>query len=177
MMPLIATHNSATGEGAYDFKSWILTPFAKCQSKSILQQIQNGCNYFDVRIRYVDGVLRCCHGLYVIDATLRSVIAVLNTRPCYVRVTYEGWCPNEGWFVKEVLEVLHEHQNVTLVDIREKATWKTLWDSKLQIPCNEEYHALKWFTWKLLLPIPWLWAKLWKEHDFSDKHYTMIDFL
>ena len=48
----IATHDSATGERGQGFLSWLVTPFAKTQSKTIKEQYEAGCRMFDIRIKH-----------------------------------------------------------------------------------------------------------------------------
>ena len=42
-MNKIATHDSATGERGHGLLSWLVTPFAKTQSKTIAEQYAAGC--------------------------------------------------------------------------------------------------------------------------------------
>ena len=35
--------------------SWILTPFARCQGKTIKKQYEAGCRLFDIRVKLVGG--------------------------------------------------------------------------------------------------------------------------
>ena len=42
-MNKIATHNSSTGEKGKGFLSFLVTPFAKTQSKTIKEQYDAGC--------------------------------------------------------------------------------------------------------------------------------------
>ena len=50
-MKKIATHDSATGEKGKGILSWLITPFAKTQSKTIKEQYESGCRMFDLRVR------------------------------------------------------------------------------------------------------------------------------
>ena len=62
-MNKIATHDSATGEKGKGFLSFLVTPFAKTQSKTIKEQYDAGCRSFDIRVREdKDGIIRCAHG-------------------------------------------------------------------------------------------------------------------
>ena len=46
----IATHDSATGEKGKGFLSFLVSPFAKTQSKTIKEQYDAGCRSFDMCI-------------------------------------------------------------------------------------------------------------------------------
>ena len=50
-MNKIATHDSATGEKGKGFLSFLVSPFAKTQSKSLQEQYDAGCRSFDIRVR------------------------------------------------------------------------------------------------------------------------------
>ena len=50
-MNKIATHDSATGEKGRGFLSFLVTPFAKTQSKTIKEQYDAGCRSFDIRVK------------------------------------------------------------------------------------------------------------------------------
>lgn len=74
----IATHNSSTGESGHGIISWLVTPFAKCQSKTIQEQYEAGCRYFDIRVRNTKRGYICAHGLweskrYFIDILMEIV--------------------------------------------------------------------------------------------------------
>ena len=45
----IGTHNSVTGEKG--IISFLVTPFSKTQSKTIDEQIEHGCTWFDISVR------------------------------------------------------------------------------------------------------------------------------
>ena len=47
----IATLDSATGEKVRGFLSFLVTPFAKTQSKTIKEQYDTGCRSFDIRVK------------------------------------------------------------------------------------------------------------------------------
>ena len=71
----IATHDSATGERGQGFLSWLVTPFAKTQSKTIKEQYEAGCRMFDIRARYAAGAWRCAHGVWT---SVRDVYSILH---------------------------------------------------------------------------------------------------
>lgn len=86
----IATHNSATGEVSATWVDALLVPFARCQSKTIREQYEAGCRYFDVRYKYSDrkGYYVCAHGLWESKRSLRDVIQEIDELGgCYVMVT------------------------------------------------------------------------------------------
>lgn len=46
---MIATHNSGTGERGGGLLSLLLTPFVRCQSKTLVEQYKSGTRLFDIR--------------------------------------------------------------------------------------------------------------------------------
>ena len=75
----IATHNSATGEKGRGFLSFLVTPFAKTQSKTIKEQYDTGCRSFDIRVRKdKDGVFRCAHGLWMSKRSATEILSEVN---------------------------------------------------------------------------------------------------
>lgn len=91
----IATHNSATGEQGKGFLSWLVTPFSKCQRKTLIEQYDAGCRYFDIRVRYHYGWV-CAHGLWESKQDAWRLLANLDRHAyqrgekCYISLTYEG---------------------------------------------------------------------------------------
>ena len=109
-MNKIATHNSVTGERGYGFLSWIVAPFSMCQSKTLEEQYNAGCRYFDIRYRWSErrNTYVCAHGLWEAKKTLQEVlnelqdIARSHNDSVYIMLTYEGECE-----VNEALEVVN----------------------------------------------------------------------
>lgn len=95
----IATHDSATGERGHGFLSWLVTPFAKTQRKTIAEQYAAGCRSFDIRVRparrrrksYV-----CAHGLWESERRAVDILGMIDRFPdrCQVCLTYEGTARN-----------------------------------------------------------------------------------
>ncbi len=183
-MKLIATHNSATGEQAGGFLSWLLTPFARCQSKTILEQYENGCRLFDFRVRYdADGNLVPCHGAWECKRLFLDVLNGLRWYPdVNVCVTYEGELDNESAekFLTNILRVFQYHYtliNLSMVAVK-KPTWHNLYVSPTCVASRQGFLSLDGTSWHTYLPIPWLWDRLYsRPHQFSEALYTYVDFL
>ena len=94
----IATHDSATGEKGKGFLSFLVSPFAKTQSKTIQEQYDAGCRSFDIMVREDEwGVYRCAHGLWTSRRSATEILSEINSfqEPCQVCVTYEGCIDNQ----------------------------------------------------------------------------------
>ena len=88
----IGTHNSATGERPQGLLSWLGTPFARCQTKTIREQYEAGCRFYDLRVCTYGDDWYLCHGLWLSRRTLLGVLVQLSRYPerCNVILTYEG---------------------------------------------------------------------------------------
>lgn len=174
------SHNSATGEKSANLLSKLVRPFAKCQSKTLKQQLDEGVQAFDFRVVYKDGKLTIVHGLWStnlnINTTLKKIAnyAKKSGKDYYVRIIYKG--------------KLFDHNYVSFISWYKKVPNKTL--VKYHI-VNKEGHSLyknftnhcehlykdlsinfKSFYW--LIPIPWLWNKLTKP-NIIDKVANLLN--
>ena len=89
-MEKIATHDSATGEKGM----WYcipLIPFAKTQSKTLKEQYDAGCRFFDLRVKIHRGQWKCAHGIWITKRTAEDIFKELNSyKGINVVITYEG---------------------------------------------------------------------------------------
>ena len=185
----IATHNSATGEKAGSFLSWLLTPFAKCQSKTIKQQYEAGCRMFDIRIRWTNDEWHCAHGLWYTKRYASDILHEINCFPksCYVLITYEGKLKNEqdkkallsfcNWAKTAFPNIKFGDIAAKYVDDDTKVDWVILESGKVA-KNKQGFLPLDGNHWQTYLPIPWLWKKLYfNKPKFDNKIYTFVDFL
>lgn len=186
----IATHDSATGEKGKGLLSWLVTPFARTQSKTIAEQYAAGCRCFDIRVRKYKGEWHCAHGLWVSKRTAGDILSEINgfTERCQVDLTYEGGMKdNEEFleFAKMVRRIApHIIWGGVAVKYGEEAKGaKVSYTYLLQaqpeyIGGERGYLPLDGRSWHTYLPIPWLWDKIYgKTKGFGDKLFTYVDFL
>lgn len=192
----IGTHDSATGEKGKGFLSWLVTPFAKTQSKTIKEQYDAGCRIFDIRIKHYNGVWRCAHGLWKSMRTAMDIISEINdfTDVCGVSLTYEGrGTENENFleFVKLIKDKCKHccYGGVAVKYGKDGDGFNVRYD--YLDPSTEEFNRLclnkdakQGFlpldgrSWHTYLPIPWLWDKIYKQpHVFTEDVVTYYDFL
>lgn len=185
----IATHDSATGERGKGILSWIGMPFAKTQSNTIKEQYEAGCRMFDIRVKLVRGQWRCAHGLWISKRLAEDIIKEINSfrDRCYVTLTYEGGKKHKQEFVEFADKIQTECPyikwggiaikygegshlfKVQYEYIRHATNWPI---------CKQGFLPLNGSTWHILIPVPWLWKKIYNdEHEFSKKYYTWVDFL
>ena len=130
---MLATHDSLTG---HKLKTWWLYPFlftAKCQNKTIEEQLEIGVRYFDLRFREYKGKLYAAHGVIIFNITLEQVIHILKTftdrtkETVYFRILFENALVkdsiNYDQFKELVLSKLDTSNYLKLHCIGNKKTW------------------------------------------------------
>lgn len=189
-MKKIATHDSATGERGQGFLSWLVTPFAKTQSKTIKEQYEEGCRMFDIRIRRIDDEWKCAHGCWHTERTAEDIISEINTfvAKCYVALTLEGDYEQVYLFsvFVEHLKATYKHIHWGGVAVKYgigSSIFKVKYDYLEPYPApwppnRQGFLPLDGKTWHILLPIPWLWKTVYNdEPKFDEEVYTFVDFL
>lgn len=180
----IATHNSATGEKGRGFLSWFVTPFTKTQSKTIKEQYDAGCRMFDIRVKLIDNVWYCAHGIWHTKRTAEDILKEINnfSERCYVTLAYEGDKDNTYEFSIFVGRVKFHLTNINWGGVAIKCS-NTKYVYIQSYPENwpatrRGFLPLDRTSWNILLPIPWLWKKIYyNKHIFFDNIYTFVDFL
>lgn len=176
----IGTHNSATGEKGRGWLSWLVTPFAKCQSKSIMEQYLAGCRMFDIRVKWHEGRLVCAHGLWRSERLAYSILDEIDRQgDCIVILTYEGGLSEheEANFVECATLMKATFPNITWREVCVKKGWKCIMFSETKEKNTKDF-ATKDKNWMFcLLPIPWLWEVFSKGVKFDNETYKMVDFL
>lgn len=188
-MRKIATHDSATGEKGKGFLSLIGTPFACTQSKTIREQYEAGCRMFDIRVKLIKGEWRCAHGLWKSQRLAEDIIKEIDYfhDRCYVTLTYEGGKKRNEEFIEFVDRITEAYCHIKWGGIAIKYgegshLFKVKYDyirhAKNWPVCKQGFLPLDGKTWHILLPIPWLWMKLYNDSpEFSRSFYTWVDFL
>ena len=183
-MNKIATHNSATGEKGRGILSFLVAPFSKCQSKTLKEQYDMGARYFDIRYKWskrnkwsknrLSWV--CAHGLWESEKELFYILKEINDfGDCYVMMTCESGAPledmTEDYLIKTFTKIQFTSFNV------KHPEWKVV-RSINHVPSVSKFKILDWSTWHTLIPIPWLWKKIYFDKpEFNEDTFTMVDFL
>lgn len=185
----IATHDSASGEKGRGLLSFIGTPFAKTQSKTIKQQYEVGCRMFDIRVKLFNGVWRCAHGLWQSKRLAIDIIREINSfdDTCYVTLTYEGNSKHKKEFIDFVEKIQEEFTNIHWGGIAIKyGEGSNLFNPKydyikrgINFPsARQGFLPLNGNTWHIILPIPYLWKKIYNDKPiFNENYYIYVDFL
>lgn len=181
-MNKIGTHNSGTGEKSKGIISWLVRPFAKTQSKTILEQYDAGCRLFDLRVKYDGDRLVLAHGLWKSSKTVDDILWDLETlgEEVYVSIAYEGSITGakRKIFLDEISFSSEHLKYVKIVEIAvKKPVWETL-KSINPIETKQDFIVLDGRSWHTYIPIPWLWNKLYtNKHKFNEEVFTYVDFL
>lgn len=174
----IATHNSVTGERGRGLLSLLVAPFSKCQSKTLKEQYDAGCRYFDIRYKYSTkrGCYVCAHGLWESKKTLREVLTEINDFcGCYVMLTCESGAPLTCNSIRHIIRELPGIQFTSFN--RKKPRWRMDY-CNMQLASVNAYRVLDWSTWHTLLPLPWLWKKIYyNTPKFDEATFKFVDFL
>lgn len=95
----------------------------RTQNKSIYEQIQLGVEYFDIRVKYENGIWRLCHGLVDFNSTFTSLEEILKEFKDYkVRLILEKGSEEE--FIKEINSIKYKYECLSFSCI--KKGWKVL---------------------------------------------------
>lgn len=185
----IATHDSATGERGKGILSFLISIFAKTQSKTIREQYDSGCRMFDIRVKLSD-TWRCAHGLWLTKRTADDIFSEINSfkDKCYVTITYEGNADNIFAFTDFVNHIQSTYNNIVYGGIAVKYgskanLFKVIFDYINPYPAHwpqskQGFLPLDGSSWHILLPIPWLWKKIYyNKPKFNNEYYTFVDFL
>lgn len=186
----IATHDSATGERGQGLLSYLVTPFAKTQSKTIKEQYEAGCRMFDIRVKLIDDTWYCAHGIWHTERTAYDILEEINNfeESCYVTLTYEGNSDNLFEYSLFVDSTRHRLKNIIWGGVAIKYgknanILNVKYDYINPYPSDwpvtrRGFIPLDGTSWHILLPLPWLWKKIYYDKPvFFDNIYTIVDFL
>ena len=194
-MKLIATHNSATGERPTWWSS-PLTLFARCQNKTIKEQLEAGCTLFDIRIKKVFGVWRCAHGWWFTSKSVDDIIYELDSyskiynKKIFVSITIEGKNKNfkENYKFISLLRNRYYHLYYLPVSCKYGKDSKGLkvkydiimpaLETTPNINSEQAFLPLDGVNWQTYIPIPILWKQFYfKNVEFNEEVYKFVDFL
>lgn len=188
-MVKIATHDSATGEKGKGILSIIGTPFARTQSKTIKEQYDAGCRMFDIRLKLCGKNWRCAHGIWKSKRLAFDILSEIDSfeDKCYVTLTYEGNSKKKKEFIEFITklknELTHIHWGPIAIKYGENANlfhveYDYISYGKNWPSTRSKFVSLGGSTWHILIPIPWLWKKIYNDNpEFNDKYFTYVDFL
>lgn len=199
---LLATHNSGTGERSASVLHSLINPFARCQSKTIAQQVDANVTYFDIRVAFdKNGMLILAHGLWRSRVTLPDALSMMETqwlkkaqasegyRSLFpylkVSITYEAGNLLDSLleyddFVRLVQAYTPEHIYVCSINVK-KPKWRPL-RSYHAVSVIRDFEVLEKGNWRRFIPIPKLWdivrgKKITRHNPSLNNTYIMQDFV
>ncbi len=183
-MKITGTHNSITGESGRGLLSWLVTPFARTQRVGLAEQFARGARFFDLRVRLCDdGVWRGAHGLWTSDKSIDEVIDLLESMDerVWAEVTLERANENEAAFAAMVAQLRARCRNVCIRCANVKLPrWRMIlkWDCE-DCPWGilHTFKTLDGSTRQTLIPVPWLWHKVYGHGEAGDDCVNLYDFL
>lgn len=192
-MNKIGTHNSVTGERG-SLWSWFLTPFARCQSKTLVEQYKAGCRLFDLRIKRHRGRYYGAHGMWRTREEITDVLwelyeaAMEDKAKVYVMTTYEGRLKGEAEkrdFLECCAELRALYPGLVWGSVFAKyqdrgltVDWTCIQQGAFLPKSRQGFLPLDGRRWQTWLPIPWLWKKIYHNNPaWSDEVFTYVDFL
>ena len=167
-MNKIGTHNSVTGEKSYGVLSKIVAIFSICQFKTIQEQLEAGCTYFDIRVCKTRRGWICAHGLWESKRSADSILQELNDsgKEVYVRLTLEK---GDG----DIEQFVGKYPNIKFTELRIKNPF-TILKVINQVNCEECYAPIYKGHKELFFPVPLAWKK---KVEFNNNVYKLVDFL
>ena len=184
----IATHDSGTGEKSKNLLHAIGKVFAQTQTKTIKEQYEVGCRYFDLR---VDKDLVLCHGLWKANKDLAQIMTEMSKfdEEVYVRVVIERKYSDKVYdeLCKRIRKTinLRGKGKVKLDYIAHKIPWEVIVayrsikmiNAYLSVPTPKKYLTLAHKDLRRYIPIPRVLKMVTPKVEFNDKVFTMVDFL
>lgn len=185
---MIATHDSATGEKSKNWLHALGKVFAQTQTKTIEEQYEAGCRYFDLR---VDKDLVLCHGLWKANKDFADLLIEMKQYvedTVYIRVVIEREYSDDviDDLVRTIRNLVNLHgKHVELTYIAKKIPWTTLKQymnipvryAYLSVPTPKEYLTLAHKDWRRYIPIPRILKLVTPKVEFNDHQFVMVDFL
>lgn len=191
---IIGTHNSMTYLRPARWYGWLMIPFARCQSKTLVKQYAAGARCFDIRIRFEkSGRPYFAHGLLALKGNVHDSLRELERladdgcqSQVYVRLVLEDpRCQrhNEIYF-REFCETLFiddylflEYPLLRFFQGNRKGDWAQIFEfpykPKLYQPVSSMASDARWYE-KF---IPWLYARRCNRRNKPQPDITIYDFI
>lgn len=185
-MKKIASHNTMS---YLPVKQWYLKPFywmARCQSKSIFRQYDEGCRFFDIRLTLdKNDKLVFAHGLITYKASAVGLLYNFHNyiqEPVHIRLVFEITRKDtfkEPRLVKEVATLEYLFDKFLFNTGRRKYDWQPIYCCKdKEYSLDQKVSSMQ--GTKIDDLCPWLYAKLHNKQSIkegTDKDFLMLDFI
>jgi hypothetical protein len=193
---ILGTHNSASGSELVKWLkpfAWFIKPTSNCQSKTIIEQLNDGVRVFNLQIAYVNGKWRFTHGFAVYDEYFFNVLTILKEyattdNPIYIQIYLDRcfWADNSIDKFRELISnIVAEYNDNTTILLCAwiEGTNEYPYKSNIQIPMEEKYWTFEWgkkFGNSIIdrIPLPKRHSKKYNDtyKKSCNSEYLMLDF-
>lgn len=186
---ILGAHDALSGYKPLHWWGWLTVPFARCQSKSVLQLIEAGVRCFDVRVRYDEcaGCWRGCHGLLTTRADAMEALSVMygwclhHDERIWVRLIHERGDADyeEDMRFRRLCDELERQwgSRLVLFEGRRKGGWVRLYDFGREPHVVQQVGSMAadahW--WERL--VPWLYARRTRGAAMPECDIVLRDFV
>lgn len=191
--PIIGTHNSMTYLPPEHWYGWFMTPFARCQRKTIEEQWYDGARCFDLRIRFTKkgepyfahGLYECTHEVKPIDVLVQLDRLILRyNQPAFVRLILED--PDKQnhnvFYFKQFCQEWSKNKLIRLFGGNRKGDWKKLYTFKDDVPdsLNNQWVSsmaedARWY--EKFLPFAYAWRCNKRNKENVKPKFNLFDFI
>lgn len=152
---MLGSHNSFSYLTPTKWWMRLLTPWAKCQNKTIIEQYNAGVRYFDIHVAFNEyGTIRLVHNwIEYPSSALFEALRVLNNKSgVHLRILLDmrkrpkDWAKIQKWFYG-FLEYVMNNTTLTIDKAIVFWDWTHIIDNGIEIT---EYHAsvsAKWYEY------------------------------
>lgn len=107
VQPLLSSHNTFTYLRPRKWYHYFCIPFARCQNKNIIEQLNKGIQVFDIRLRFDNsGYIKLCHGLFEVKFEIPITQYELNGKNTK-SVLFDKFKPNN--FIDWLVDIVNKH--------------------------------------------------------------------
>lgn len=182
-----ASHNTMTYLPVSKWWMRFLQPVAKCQSKSVIKQIEkHGVSYLDLRVTFKNGYWQFAHGavIYKGDAfTFLKILNALTGVKLTIRMILEDYrqCSifEEHIFKVFCWEIQKKYKNLIFVGGRRKSDWKQLYNfGTIEPTIDNQYSSMAAKRFKGWFPFGYaLFNNARSRKNGTEKDFLMLDFV
>lgn len=195
----LGTHNSGTGEALVWWQrpfGWFINAVSKCQSRTVLEQLNDGIRLFDFQIALYQGDFVFSHGLAIYNTKLEDALTILGEyssrtgNTLYLALSLDRnflLDSNIPRFIEltELVKSFCNRYNIVLIRSVIEKTGEYLYKApENSLPSiSEKYWTILWAknfrkSWLDYIPLPKRHAKKYNKHyiDSCSCEYLMLDF-
>lgn len=192
--PIIGTHNSMTFLPPEHWYGWFMTPFARCQNKTIEEQWYDGARCFDLRVKFDRrGNSHFAHGLYDCsnyfspDDAIRKIeqLRYYSKEDVYVRLILEDSKAEnyQAKYFRRACECTEEvFKFIHFFGGNRKGDWKKLYTFKDDVPdsLNNQWVSsmaedARWY--EKFLPFAYAWRCNKRNKENVKPKFNLFDFI